>query len=270
VAIIAAYNEERFLGACLEHLFTQGVEVYLCDNESTDRTVEIASGYLDRGVVGIETLPRDGTYRWRGILARKEQLAAQLNADWFLHVDPDEILEPALTGQTLAVAFTEADRAGDNAVEFDELVFVATREMPDHDHADFQRTMRWYYPFEPRPSRWRHPFQRRAHHRVIGWKRQAKVDLVRSGGHQAEFPGRRISPQRFFLRHYLVLSHEQMVRKYVQRHYDPAEVRDGWHGWRARLGASDIQLPSQSELRFTADGTDLDASSPFRRHFIEW
>jgi glycosyltransferase involved in cell wall biosynthesis len=259
LAIIAAYNEERFIGACLEHLVANGVEAYLCDNESTDRTVEIAKRYLGRGLRGIETLPRDGTYRWRAILARKEELAKELSAEWFLHLDPDEIPQSSHPGQTLAEAIAGADAAGYNAVEFDELAFVATRESPDHDHPDFRRTMRWYYPFAPRPL-----------HRVIAWKGNGTVDLVSSGGHQAQFRGRRISPQRLFLRHYLILSHEHMLRKYVHRTYDAAEVRNGWHGWRARVTGDDVRLPSQVELRFTADDNDLDASAPRRQHWIEW
>ncbi|HJQ36407.1 MAG TPA: glycosyltransferase family 2 protein [Thermoanaerobaculia bacterium] len=256
VAIIAAYNEERFIGGCLEHLIANGVEVYLCDNESTDRTVEIAKSY---GLRGIETLPRDGTYRWRQILARKEQLAAELDADWFLHLDADEIPQSPRAGQTLAEAIAEADAARFNAVEFRELTFVATREAPDHDHPDFRRTMRWYYPFAPRRL-----------HLVRAWKRRPRVNLVRTGGHQARFWGRRISPQPLFLRHYLVLSHEHMLRKYVRRRYDAREVQDGWHGWRARLAPGDIRLPSAAELRFTADDADLDPSAPRRRHCIEW
>lgn len=259
LALIAAYNEERFIGGCLEHLFANGVEAYLCDNESTDRTVEIAKSYLGRGLRGIESIPRDGTYRWSAILARKEELAKELSADWFLHLDPDEIPQPSRPGQTLAEAIAAADAAGYNAVEFDELAFVATRESPDHDHPDFRRTMRWYYPFAPQPL-----------HRVIAWKSQGDVDLVSSGGHQARFRGRRISPERLFLRHYLILSHEHALRKYVQRTYDAAEVRKGWHGWRARVTEEDVTLPSEVELRFTAHEGDLDASSPRRRHWIEW
>jgi len=259
VAIIATWNEERFIGGCLEHLFANGIEAYLCDNESTDRTVEIARSHLGRGLRGIETLPRDGTYRWRKILARKQQLAAELDADWLLHLDADEIPQSPRPGQSLAEAFGETDAAGYNAIEFRELTFVATREAPDHDHPEFRRTMRWYYPFAPRRL-----------HLVRAWKRQPGVDLTRTGGHQASFPGRRISPQPLLLRHYLVLSREHMLRKYVLRRYDPAEVQDGWHGWRARLTPGDIRLPSQAELRFTVDDADLDPSSPRRRHCIEW
>ncbi|MGH3145714.1 MAG: glycosyltransferase family 2 protein, partial [Rubrobacter sp.] len=148
VAILAAYNEERFIDSCLEHLFEQGVDVYLIDNESTDRTVGIAERYLGRGLIGIETLPRArDAYRWQPILRRKEELAATLEADWFMHADPDEVRLPPRSGLTLAEAFAEVDGKGYNAVNFVEFTFVPTREAPDHDHPEFSRTVRHYYPF---------------------------------------------------------------------------------------------------------------------------
>lgn len=259
LAIIAAYNEERFIGGCLEHLVANGVEVYLIDDGSTDATVEIARRFLGRGVRAIERRRRDGVYRWRRVLARKEQLACELDADWFLHLDADEIPQSSRAGQTLAGAIEEADGRGYNAVEFHELTFVATREEPDHDHDHFRETMRWYYPFRPRRR-----------HLVRGWKRRGRVDLVSSGGHQAKFWWRRISADVLHLRHYLVLSHEHMLRKYAERTYDAEEVARGWHGWRARVTPDGIALPSQSELRFMARDGDLDPSAPRRRHFIEW
>lgn len=259
VALIATYNEERFIGGCLEHLLANGIEVYLCDNESTDRTVEIASDYLGRGLRQIETIPRDGTYRWRSILHRKEQLASELDADWFIHLDADEIAQPARHGQKLIDALVEADTRGYNAIEFREFTFVATHESPDHDHADFRSTMRWYYPFAPRKF-----------HLVRAWKRRGRIDLVSTGGHQARFWFRRISPEAVVLRHYLILSREQMIRKYVQRKFDATEVRRGWHGWRARITEADIRLPLQAELRVASSEGELDSSSPRRRHCIEW
>jgi len=183
LAIIATYNEERFIGGCLEHLFANGVDVYLCDNQSTDRTVEIASRHLGAGLRGIEQLPRDGTFRWRQILRRKEALAAELDADWYIHLDADEILLPPRSGQTLREAFAEAEVGGYNAVELAEFTFVPTREDPDHDHPDFRRTMRWYYPFSPS-----------ALHLVRGWQRQPRVDLASTGGHNVRFPDLRLSP----------------------------------------------------------------------------
>ena len=260
LALIAAWNEERFIAGCLEHLFAHGVEAYLCDNDSTDRTVAIAERYLGRGLRGIERLPRDGTFRWRRILERKAQLAAMLDADWYLHLDADEVPLPPRSAGTLAAALAEVDAEGCNAVDFDEFTFVPTLESPDHDHPNFRRTMRWYYPFAPaRP------------HRLIAWKRQPeRVELAASGGHVVAFPGRRIWPRRFGLRHYLFLSREHAVRKYGSRRYDADEVRGGWHGWRSSLRAEAVRLPHEVELRVADSDAELNPSEPRIEHCILW
>lgn len=112
VALLATYNERRFVASCLAHLHEQGGETYLIDNCSTDGTVEIAERYIGRGLLEIESFPRDGVYRWREILERKEQLARALDADWFLHVDADEFRLPPPGAGTLADALAEVDRAG--------------------------------------------------------------------------------------------------------------------------------------------------------------
>jgi glycosyltransferase involved in cell wall biosynthesis len=260
VALITAYNEARFIGACLDHLHAQGVETYLCDNGSTDDTVAIAAKRLRRGLLTIEHLPRDGTFRWRAILRHKEQRAAELDADWFLHLDPDEIALPPPGRATLRDAFAAVDAAGYNAVDFAEFTFVPTREAPDHDHADFRRTMIWYYPFAAAPL-----------HRLCAWKRQPeRVDLASSGGHTVAFPGRRASPQRFRLRHYLFLSREHMRTKFERRRYDAEEVRQGWHSWRPSLRVDALPLPSQRELRVARTDDELDPSSPRTEHCVVW
>ena len=259
VALLATYNEERFIAGCLEHLVRQHIDVYLLDNSSTDQTLAIAHRYLGRGLIGIETFPRDGIYRWRPILERKEQLAETLDGDWFMHVDADEIRLPPRSDRSLAQAFAEVDSAGYNAVNFQEFTFVPTREAPDHDHQDFQKTMRWYYPFLPSSA----PMQ------VKAWKRQSSpVELAWSGGHHIWLPELRIAPQWFPMRHYLFLSVPHAVRKYVERHYDPAEVEAGWHRVRARLRPEMIRLPAMAELRGYFSDDQLDASNPRARHYL--
>ena len=225
VAILAAYNEERFIAGCLEHLIEQGVDVYLLDNSSTDQTVKIASRYLGRGLIGIEDFPRAGQYSWRPILERKEQLAASLDADWFMHVDADEIHLPPRSGVTLTQALGEAESQGYNVVNFLEFTFVPVEESPDHDHPNFQKTMRWYYPYLPFSL-----------HLLRAWKGQEKLDgFKQSGGHQINFAGARIYPKSFPMRHYLFLSVAHAIEKYVQKRYDPLEVAAGWHVSRVKL-----------------------------------
>jgi glycosyltransferase involved in cell wall biosynthesis len=260
IAIIASYNERRFIDPCLEHLHRHGVDSYLIDNRSTDGTVERAEGWLAKGLVGIESFPRekDDIYAWRSLLARKEEVARELDADWFIHLDPDEIRLPPSEKQTLAAALQAVDREGFNAVNFAEFTFIPTREEPDHDHSDFQQTLLTYYPFEPRFP-----------HKLTAWKAGPKVELASSAGHRLSFPGMRMYPKPFPMKHYLFLSVSHAIEKYVARNYDPAEVESGWHGWRARIAPADIRLPSKRELRAARFDEGLDPSDPRTRHYVD-
>lgn len=253
---MAVFNEERFIRQCLKHLVAQGLSVYVIDNSSTDGTLEIAQDFLGRGLIGIEELARDGVYRWTAILRRKEELAQELDADWFVHVDADEFRLPPPRNGTLAEALAAVGRAGFNAVDFQEFTFVPTREEPDHDHERFLETMRWYYPFSPRRS-----------NQLNAWKRQpARVDLSSAAGHQVDFPGIRPYPEAFPMRHYLFLSVDHAIRKYVERRYDREELETGWHRARAALRAEDITLLPEAELRRYRSDALLDASAPRTQH----
>jgi glycosyltransferase involved in cell wall biosynthesis len=260
LALLATYNERRFVEPCIEHLHAQGVETYLIDNCSTDGTVELAERHLGRGLIGVEELPRDECFDLRAQLRRKEQLAGELEADWFLHLDADEVRLPPLGWGSLADALARVGRDGYNAVNFLEFTFVPTREQPDHDHADYARTLRTYYPFAPSFP-----------HKLTAWKAaaSAEVELAPSGGHRLRFPGLRMSPESFPMKHYLFLSVAHATEKYVERNFDAEEVESGWHGWRASLTPVDITLPSESELRVAQSDEDLDPSDPRTRHHID-
>ncbi len=260
VALIASYNERRFIGACLDHLKQHGVDAYLVDNGSTDNTVEIAERRLGRNLIGIEDFPRGGgdAYDWRGLLRRKEQLTQELDADWFIHLDPDEIRLPPRRDETLAEAFERVDRAGFNAVNFREFTFMPTREQPDHDHPEFQRTLRTYYHFEPRFP-----------HQVKAWKATDAVELVESGGHEVRLPDLRMCPEPFPFKHYIFLSVPHAIEKYVERRYDREEVESGWHGWRASIAAAEIDLPGEAELSRADSDSDLEPGDPRTTHWLE-
>jgi glycosyltransferase involved in cell wall biosynthesis len=251
VAILQTYNEQRFIGGCLDHLADQGISAYLVDNESTDDTVAIAESRLARNLVGIETLPRDGHFALRRQLARKEELAQTLDADWLIHLDADEFRVAPEPRRTLAQALIEVDEAGFNAVNFVEFVFMPTREAPDHDRPDYLQSMRSYYPYIPRLP-----------HRLNAWKRQDGPVELAAGGHLVRFPGLNMAPRSMYSRHYLFLSVTHAARKFGPGRYAPDEVAHGWHRWRVRLDPATIQLYSERELRtYTADHL-LDPSEP--------
>jgi hypothetical protein len=254
VAILQTYNERRFVAPCIEHLNHQGVLVYVIDNESTDGTPDIDEQYLGRGVIGIEQLPRLGVWDLVRQLERKQELASSLDADWFMHVDADEIHETPDRRTTLAEAFGDAEARGFDAVNFLEFAFVPTVESPDHDHREFVKTMRWYHPVV-----YMYP------HRLNAWKRQDQpVDLVSSDGHVVAFPGLRMSPRILHMRHYLFLSVEHACEKY-DREFEPIRKAAmlGSH-WRVGFNAARIVLPSEKQLRQLVPGEPLDRSEPTR------
>jgi glycosyltransferase involved in cell wall biosynthesis len=258
VALVAARNEERFIEGCLKHLIGQGVEVFLIDNGSVDDTIKIAKRYEGQGLIGVEHFPWDGTFRWRRILERKEELAMMIDADWFIHCDPDEVRLPPRSDTTLVKAFTEADQRGYNAVNFIEFTFVPTQESPDHDNSRYAETMLSYYPFLPRPR-----------HRVNAWKRQpCRVRIADSGGHDVNFPSINISPLDFPMKHYLFLSIDHAIRKYSLRNFDADEVEREWHGGRPYLRPADMVLSSRLDLREYVDDYHLDASVPRTTHVL--
>jgi glycosyltransferase involved in cell wall biosynthesis len=279
IAIITSYNEERYIRACLDHYLNHGISVYLLDNESTDCTVDIAKKYLNRNLIGIEIIPRKGMKQLRKMLMRKEELADELDADWLMHADIDEIRLPPSQQETLGEAFAKVDREGYNAINFMEYTFLPVQESPNHDHPGFQDTMYWYYPFAPR-----HP------HRLNAWKKQARhwsgikafgrelirnhrwripsVNLSASGGHLVSFPDMKPYPIDFKLKHYMVLSLDHAIRKYVKIVHDPKAAKAGMHGWRATATEHDFVLPSQAQMRLFTSDEELDPSNPLTHHLI--
>ncbi|HEX3510026.1 MAG TPA: glycosyltransferase family 2 protein [Solirubrobacteraceae bacterium] len=257
IAMIQAYNEQRFIAACIEHLHDQGVEVYLIDNESEDDTVAIAERYVGRGVAGIETLPREGVFALEAQCARQEELAMTLEADWLMHHDADEMRVSPKQGQTLAEAVAEIDAAGYNAINFLEFTFFPTRESPDHDHAEFVKTMRHYYPLLPVAA-----------HQVKAWKRQDVPVKLRPVGHRVEFPGLTLAPDSLYMRHYQFLSAEHARKKYVSRRFAASEIDSGFHGWRARIQPEQIVLPSEKDLRVYEGDHLLDPSDPLKDELL--
>ena len=257
VALLAIRNESLYLVRCLKHLHEQGIETCVIDNESSDNSREIAEQFLGRGVFRIETLPFSGFYDWTGLLAHKEQLSKEIDADWFIHVDADEIREAPAPFKSLYEGILKADQEGYNAVNFDEFVFLPTSDDESFEGTDYVENMRYYYFFEPGPLR-----------RVNAWKNTGQaVDLVSSGGHSANFDGRKIYPDNFILRHYIVLSRAQAIAKYgSERIYSREEVEQrGWHRARANANIEAIRFPSPGELHHAGDGR-WNKSRPWKQH----
>jgi glycosyltransferase involved in cell wall biosynthesis len=257
VALLAVRNEERYLERCLEHLYRQEIETCLIDNGSTDRTLEIARSFLDRGVVRIEYLPFTGVFELGAQLLCKERLAAEIQADWFIHYDADEIRQAPKPYTTLREGIEAVDRSGYNAIDFDEFVFLPTTDEESFEGHDYVEEMRYYYYFEPdSPDRYR----------INAWKKHPEVDLHTFAGHKVVFPGLKVSPDPFILRHYIVLSRAHVIEKYTKRGFSASEMAKSWHGDRASFRVDEFSFPAKDRLKKLDAVGDFDKSEPWKSH----
>jgi glycosyltransferase involved in cell wall biosynthesis len=225
VALVGVYNEEDVIVPFLEYTISQGIEVHLLDNGSTDRTAERAARFLHRGLRAIEKFPESGpspTHDWAGMLNRKAELASRTEGDWFIHLDADEIRESPWPGLTLREALCRVDREGFNAVDHACVVFHPTGGNFLEDRAIQPQFP--YFEFGTRPA---HFMQ------IKAWKRQpGPVECAESAGHAVSFPGRRVYPFKFLLRHYPIRSQQHGEKKvFVERlpRFRPVLRARGWH-----------------------------------------
>ncbi|HEX5448035.1 MAG TPA: glycosyltransferase family A protein, partial [Candidatus Saccharimonadales bacterium] len=87
--VIPAYNEENYLGACLDSIAEQSVmpdRVIVVDNNSTDKTVEIAKSY-DFVRVITETNQHQSFAQATGFDAARSDILGRIDADTVLPVE---------------------------------------------------------------------------------------------------------------------------------------------------------------------------------------
>lgn len=85
--VVSAYNEELSLGRCLESVRQFADEIIVVDNQSQDKTVEIAKKYTDR------------IFSQKNILmlnTNKNYGFGKATGDWILNLDADEEIPKAL------------------------------------------------------------------------------------------------------------------------------------------------------------------------------
>jgi Glycosyl transferase family 2 len=260
VALNCVRNEEPHIAHCLDNWRASGCDVVLIDNDSEDRTLDIGRGYLGRGLLSIERQPWTGCFQLVEQLRIKRRLIRYLDHDWVIHSDADEWLCPPWPGATLLDGIRRVDAEGFNCINFVELVFAPWPEQ-DFTFSDYTRRMKTYYFFAPA-----HP------HRMLAWRRDLEADNVEGAGHVLTGSGIQLYPTDFVMRHYIALSLEHAISKFVPRRYDPAELARGWFYNRLNIAPERLALKPSPYLRELDqwDTVDFDRSMPAAKHFWEW
>ncbi len=226
LAIVTTFNEADVVGGLLTRLRADGIRVHLIDNWSTDATFDIVAkrAAYDPGVT-LERFPLDAPpayFELEKLLSRVEHVAHRSGADWVIHHDADEVRQSPWSGVSLRRGLWCVEQFGFNCVDHVVMNFRPVDERW-HGTSELQEAFEW--------------FEFGDHHAAFrqqkAWKPQpVPVRCAATGGHNAEFPGRRVFPYRFLLRHYPIRSTAHGRRKVLverRRRFSPEERARGWH-----------------------------------------
>jgi hypothetical protein len=225
VAVMTVFNEADIIESSIRRLNMEGVKVWVIDNWSNDGSFEIAKRLIGSGVITVERYPAAGptaTFDWSNLLSRVEEIAAQIPNGWVVHHDVDEYRMSPWVGVNFRTALHYVESLGFNAVDHT----VVAHQPTDNSFragSDLVEALP-YFEFGNRPGYFM---------QIKAWRAPGMpIDLASSGGHQAQFPGRRVFPFNFLLRHYPIRSQAQGMKKvFLERkqRWNATERERGWH-----------------------------------------
>lgn len=246
-ALMAVYNEEDIIVETVTKLIRDGVDVFILDNGSTDRSIELLAPFVGKGVVDIQSVRfQEGgreVFALLDILRLKQELSLRLGYDWYLQVDADEIRYSPWPEVSLREGLDRVDCSGYNLVNFKLYNFRLSHDLPAS--IDYERDMPNYSDGE-----------RFNQYQVKAWKAHPEIDILGNGGHIVRRPDPRIYPVRFIHKHYPVRSLEHGKRKILEerkQRFSQSEKQRGWHVQYDQLThvkAEDIFWPLQKLASF--------------------
>jgi glycosyltransferase involved in cell wall biosynthesis len=229
LAFLPCLNEADILPWTLDHMVRQGIRVHVIDGWSTDGSFEIARDFLPPWVT-VERFPASGPsplQSCREILAHIEELAWYSNAEWCYLSDADEIRRSPEIETTLHDMIVRVDASGYNAIDHRVYAFFPVDNGWQGEDGLYGIPPEEYFRHYNETDMICTIPQEKAWKNNIGGVR---IDLVSSGGHQVQFPGKRVYPVKFVMKHYPFRNSAQALQKILTRltRRDEREHRDGW------------------------------------------
>lgn len=212
LAIVPCFNEVDIIKTTIDNLLSQNIDVYVIDNWSTDGSWKELQTYNNVTVERFPATP-DTDYNWTGILNRIDEVAANSNYDWVLHVDADEQIDSPIPGMSVKNFISIADNFGADLIDF---VNIAFRPFEESNAL---------------PNFWQfsnYPADRNLHR---AWKNKKQtVGLSSHGGHTIPTLNKKF-PFTLILKHYPLRSPTQAKNKIFKNRLPrfSQEKKKGWH-----------------------------------------
>ena len=171
-AIICVRNEAKHIHRAINDFVSQGIDVVIIDNGSTDKTLQICSEFLGNGLLFINHMSWEGEFNLSHQLEMKDRFVRNLNHDWVIHADADEWVHSSVKGETLLEGITRLSKYGFNVINFEEFVFLPAQG-EEYNLDNYKKEFLNYYYFSPHKQRL-----------MRAWNRLLSCNNLESGGHK--------------------------------------------------------------------------------------
>jgi len=126
ISIMTASNDEDIILSSLNHLISNGIEVYVINYGSNDSTGELARSLLGKGVIGVEDIHIESSAsssQDERLLNKITEISKMLKADWFIHQNANELRESPWPSASLKDTIYYVDQRGFNCIDHTVLNF---------------------------------------------------------------------------------------------------------------------------------------------------
>lgn len=224
LAIIPVFNEEDIIEQTIQDLISNGIDIYILDDNSNDSSIDIAKEYLGKGVIRIETLdkvaPSKNTSHYEKLLKRIEELSQELDYDWFIYAHADQFLESPWLNYSLKESIYLVDSLGFNTINFKLYNF-----RPYTNNFNLKADIRLHLDSYELNVELDNP-------QLNAWKKtKFKVDLASTGGEIVYFQGRNTFPIPFIKRHYPIRSESHGKKKILDERLPRLSNEDKKKHW---------------------------------------
>ena len=203
LSITHVYNEIDVIDKLCEYLFNQDIDIYFFDNWSIDGTYEklCEMKCIYKNIVGVERFPSTGrtdNFECYKQLKRTEEISKELNYQWYLHYDADEMRISPWENVTLKQAIYHIDKCGYNQIG----MYTIAYKLTNYKKCNIFMSDA-YFEFGTKST----------YYAIKMWKKDTSIELKESGGHVASVKNPRCYPLLFLNRHYPFRSVEQAKKK---------------------------------------------------------
>jgi len=202
IGMLLVHNDEDIISEVIENFLSQGLELVVLDNGSTDKTFQICEKFLGKGVLQLKQFKTSTFIGQHDLLHRMlYHMALTESPDWLLRSDSDEFFESGIHHRNLKDAIEQVDKEGFNLIQFNRFDFFMTDD--DNESAKSIKEKLPYYSCH-------------GDYLYRVWKYFPGIRMGYAGGHYPIFPESlpyKIYPKKFIMRHYKFRSKEQAEKK---------------------------------------------------------